>query len=89
MPVTLIKNCEGVLGSSVGTIMVKFKDSLSQRSEVQISIRSSYSEKMFYEKKNFYLLPKTKIITMPVTRYYLASGNGNGNGACNGRIFRH
>jgi isocitrate dehydrogenase len=38
-------------GSSVGMIMVQFEDSLCQRSEVQISIRSSYSEKIFYEKK--------------------------------------
>jgi len=36
-------------GSSVGMIMVQFEDSLRQRSEVQISIRSSYSEKIFYE----------------------------------------
>ena len=34
-------------------IMVQFEDSLRQRSEVQISIRSSYSEKIFYEKKKF------------------------------------
>jgi hypothetical protein len=40
-------------GSSVGMIMVQFEDSLRQRSEVQISIRSSYSEKIFYEKKKF------------------------------------
>jgi hypothetical protein len=40
-------------GSSVGMIMVQFEDSLCQRSEVQISIRSSYSEKIFYEKKKF------------------------------------
>ena len=33
--------------------MVQFEDSLRQRSEVQISIRSSYSEKIFYEKKKF------------------------------------
>jgi hypothetical protein len=34
-------------------IMVQFEDSLRQRSEVQISIRSSYPEKIFYEKKKF------------------------------------
>jgi hypothetical protein len=43
----------GGSGSSVGMIMVQFEDSLRQRSEVQISIRSSYSEKIFYEKKKF------------------------------------
>jgi hypothetical protein len=43
----------GGSGSSVGMIMVQFEDSLCQRSEVQISIRSSYSEKIFYEKKKF------------------------------------
>ena len=31
--------------------MVQFGDSLSQRSEVQISIRVSYSDKIVYEKK--------------------------------------
>ncbi len=40
-------------GSSVDMIMVKFEDSLRQRSKVQISIRLSYSEKIFYEKKKF------------------------------------
>ncbi len=39
------------LGSSVNTIMVKFEYSLSQGSEVQIFIRLSYLEKIFYEKK--------------------------------------
>jgi hypothetical protein len=34
-------------------IMVQFEDSLRPRSEVKISIRSSYSEKIFYEKKKF------------------------------------
>jgi hypothetical protein len=34
-------------------IMVDFEDSLSQRTEVQISIRSSHSKKIFYEKKKF------------------------------------
>jgi hypothetical protein len=55
--------------SSVDMIMVQFEDSLRQRSEVQISIRSSYSEKIFYEKKKFDDLwahyhhgPKTKKI---------------------------
>jgi hypothetical protein len=43
----------GGSGSSVGMIMGQFEDSLRQRSEVQISIRSSYSEKIFYEKKKF------------------------------------
>jgi hypothetical protein len=43
----------GSSGSLVGMIMVQFEDSLRQRSEVQISIRSSYSEKIFYEKKKF------------------------------------
>ena len=43
----------GDCGGSVGMIMVQFEDSLCQRSEVQISIRSSYSEKIFYEKKKF------------------------------------
>ncbi len=38
---------------SVGMIMVKFEDSLCQRSETQISIRSFYLEKIFYEKKKF------------------------------------
>jgi hypothetical protein len=33
--------------------MVQFGDSLCQRSDVQISIRSSYSEKIFYENKKF------------------------------------
>ena len=37
--------------SSVGTIMVQFEYSLSQRSDVQILIKSSYSEKTFYKKK--------------------------------------
>ena len=40
-------------GSSVGMIIVQFEDSLCQRSEVKISIRSSYSEKIFYKKKKF------------------------------------
>jgi hypothetical protein len=40
-------------GSSVAMIMVQFEDSLCQRPEVQISIRSSYSEKIFNEKKKF------------------------------------
>jgi hypothetical protein len=43
----------GGCGSSVVMIMVQFEDSLRQRSEFQISIRSSYSEKNFYEKKKF------------------------------------
>ena len=50
-----LRGCDGsgaVIGS-VGLIMVQFEDSLRQRSEVQISIRSSYSEKIFYEKKKF------------------------------------
>ena len=46
----IFKNIRGS-GSSVGMIMVQFEDSLRQRSESQISIRSSYSEKIFYEKK--------------------------------------
>jgi hypothetical protein len=49
----LFKKFIGGSGSSVGMIMVQFEDSLCQRSEVQISIRSSYSEKIFYEKKKF------------------------------------
>ena len=44
---------KGVCGSSVAMIMVQFEDSLCQRPEVQISIRSSYSEKIFNEKKKF------------------------------------
>jgi hypothetical protein len=48
-----IRLLERGCGSSVGMIMVQFEDSLCQRSEVQISIRSSYSEKIFYEKKKF------------------------------------
>jgi hypothetical protein len=44
---------QGGCGSSVGMIMVQFEDSLCQRLEVQISIRSSYSEKIFFEKKKF------------------------------------
>jgi hypothetical protein len=40
-------------GSSVGMIMVQFEDSLRQKSEVQISIRSSDSEKIFYEMKKY------------------------------------
>jgi hypothetical protein len=47
------KNLGEGCGSSVGMIMVQFEDSLRQRSEVQISIRSSYSEEIFYEKKKF------------------------------------
>ena len=39
----------GGCGSSVGMIMVQFEHSLRQRSEVPISIRSSYSKKIFYE----------------------------------------
>jgi hypothetical protein len=34
-------------------IIVHFKESVRQRSEVQISIRSFYSEKIVYEKKTF------------------------------------
>jgi hypothetical protein len=34
-------------------IMVQFEDSLRQRLEVQIFIRSSYSKKIFYETKKF------------------------------------
>ncbi len=45
----LMRGC----GSSVGMIKVQFEDFLRQRSEVQISIRASYSEKIFYEKKKF------------------------------------
>jgi hypothetical protein len=41
------------LFQNVGMIMVQFEDSLRQRSEVQIPIRSSYSEEIFYEKKKF------------------------------------
>jgi hypothetical protein len=47
------KTLKGGSGSSVGMIMVQFEDSLRQRSEVQVSIRSSYSEQIFYEKKKF------------------------------------
>jgi hypothetical protein len=48
-PKIFVEGC----GSSVGMIMVQFEDSLRHRSEVQISIRSSYSEEIFYEKKKF------------------------------------
>ena len=34
-------------------IIVQFEESLRQMSEVQISIRSFYSEKIVYEKKTF------------------------------------
>jgi hypothetical protein len=54
-----------VSGSSVGMIMVQFEDSLCQRLEVQISIRSSYSEKIFYEKKNSMIYGPTTTACTP------------------------
>jgi hypothetical protein len=47
------QDLNGGFSSSMGMIMVQFEDSLSQRSQFQISIRSSYSKKIFYEKKKF------------------------------------
>jgi hypothetical protein len=37
----------------MGMVIVQFEDSLRQKSKVQISIWSSYSEKNFYEKETF------------------------------------
>jgi hypothetical protein len=55
----------GGSGSSVGMIMVQFEDSLYQKSEVQISIRSSNSEKIFYEKKNSMIYGPTTTACTP------------------------
>ena len=40
--------------------MAQFDDSRRQRAEVQVSIRSSYSEKIFYETRKFNVLSQKK-----------------------------